>query len=179
MRLFLKDSRFSAWPTELPVPWSQPVWLKPYQIVLWVSLSNRGLGRPPDVVPRLPALLDTGHNHNLSLREEHLLASGLVPHELEWRGVPLRVRDASFQEWDIPRLLVDVWIHSNLPRLARRPFPLRLGAVGAACYLEQGPVRGPFLPIVGLRALCVNSVALELGCQPSGGTVSLRVPALS
>src|SRR5207244_40893 len=108
----------------------------------------------PAETPRLPALIDTGHNHNFSLREEHLLHSGLDSRDLEWRATPLRVRDVGGREWDVPRLLVDIWIHSNLPRLSHRPFPLRLGAVGAACYLTGGPVAGPSLPIVGLRALC-------------------------
>ena len=90
--------------------------------------------------------------------------------------MPLRVRGASAQEWDVPRLLLDLWLHSDLPRLAQRPFPLRLGVVGAACYLSDGPVPGPPLPIIGVRALCLASIAIELRCNPTGGTLNLRVP---
>lgn len=179
MRLFLKDVSFAALPTQLVLPWSGPAWLKPYQLVVWVSVTRRGLRQLPEGVPRLPALLDTGHNHNFSLRQEHLFLTGLAPDELEWRGTPLRVRDASAREWDVPRLLVDVWLHSNLPRLARRPYPLRLGAVGAGCYLRQMPVAGPFLPLIGLRALCMSRISLELHCRPDGGSLNLRVPALA
>jgi hypothetical protein len=179
MQLFLKNLSFSAAPTDLVVPWAQTVRLKPFQLVVWVSLSPRGMSRLPEDVPRLPALLDTGHNHNLSLREQHLPYSGLTPDQLEWRGTPLRVRDASSREWEVARLLVDVWVHSNTTRLSRRPFPLRLGAVGAACYPERGPVAGPFLPLIGLRALCVNSVDLELRCRPDGGVINLRVPTFA
>jgi hypothetical protein len=178
MRLFLKDLSFSSFPREIAVPWSRPVWLKPFQLAIEVSITPRGLVRLPDNAIRLPALLDTGHNHNFSLREEHLAVSGLDFSELEWLGSPLRVRDASGAEHEVPRLLVDVWLHSNLPRLANRPFPFRLGSVGASCYLRQGAVSGPFLPLLGLRALCLATTSVELRCDPSGGRLNLRLPTL-
>lgn len=59
---------FSAVPRELSDPaWGEAIRLKPHQILLWVSLTQRGLERLPPATPRLPVLLDTGHNHNFSL----------------------------------------------------------------------------------------------------------------
>src|SRR5207244_5048738 len=46
--------------------------LKPYQIIVWVSLTARDLLELPPHAPRFPAILDTGHNHNFSIRERHL-----------------------------------------------------------------------------------------------------------
>jgi hypothetical protein len=126
--------------------------------------------------PRLPALLDIGHNHNFSLHEEHLRRSGIAPSDVRWAAPPLIVRDAAGIERTVPRLLVDAWLHSNLRRYERRPYPLRLGAVGAACYPAAAPVRGPRLPLLGLRALCVGQVKLEMECNLTGGWVNVRVP---
>lgn len=178
MRRFLHDLPFVDRPRDVPVRGLLPVQVKPYQLAIWISLSPPNSLRLPVDAARLPALLDTGHNHNCSLRERHLLAAGFDPEGLIWPAAPLRIRDAGGREMETPRVLVDVWIHSNLPRLANRPFPLRLGAVGAACYRTNGPLVGPPLPIIGMRALCLASVNLDLHCRPSGGTVNLRVPAI-
>ncbi len=45
--------------------------VKPYQIVVMVSLAARGLMELPEGSRRFPAILDTGNNHNFSIRTEH------------------------------------------------------------------------------------------------------------
>src|SRR5438105_1945713 len=48
----------------------QPLRIKPYQIIIQVSISNL---RTWDArTPIVPALLDTGLNHNFSIQEDHL-----------------------------------------------------------------------------------------------------------
>jgi hypothetical protein len=44
----------------------------PYQIVVTVSISVRDLMELPDGAARFPAVLDTGHTHNLAIRQEQL-----------------------------------------------------------------------------------------------------------
>jgi hypothetical protein len=62
----LQSLAFSAAPREVSESvWGEIIRLKPHQILLWVSLTHRGLERLPPATPRLPVLLDTGHNHNL------------------------------------------------------------------------------------------------------------------
>jgi hypothetical protein len=100
-----RDVIDSVWPTAIR--------LKPFQVLLWLSITHRGLEHLPPGTPRLPALLDTGHNHNLSLREEHLVHSGLET-PWPWSSSLLKVRDASGIERDVSRLLVDVWLHRDL-----------------------------------------------------------------
>jgi hypothetical protein len=169
---------FSAAPRELSDPaWGEVVRLKPHQILLWVSLTHRGLERLPSATPRLPVLLDTGHNHNFSLREEHLVHSGLES-PWPWSSVPLRVRDASGIEREVPRLLVDVWLHPDPPHLGTTAYPLRLGFRGAACYTATSAVSGPHLPLLGLAALCAGSLTVALQCSPTGGTVGISIPAV-
>lgn len=167
---------FSAVPHELSDPdWGETIRLKPHQILLWVSLTHRGLERLPPATPRLPVLLDTGHNHNFSLHEKHLMHSGLES-PWPWSSVPLRVRDASGIEREVPRLLVDVWLHPDPPYPSGGAYPLRLGFRGAACYTAATAVSGPHLPLLGLAALCTGSLTVALQCSPAGGTVHISIP---
>lgn len=178
MWLFLDAVPFLDSPLEVEAPWSPGrAQLKPFQVVIWVSLTHPEAETLPPDSPRLPALLDTGHNHHLSLRVDHLLASGLSA-PVSWSDRPLRVRDAGGQDRDVPRLLVDVWIHSNRSELAEQPYRLRLGFGGAACYPASGPFQGPPLPLLGLAALCAGSLQVELQCCPTGGTLRVFVPDL-
>jgi hypothetical protein len=119
--------------------------------------------------------LDTGHNHNFSLREQHLTHSGLET-PWPWSGTPLKVRDSSGVEHEVPRVLMDAWLHADVPQPSVSAYPLRLGFRGAACYVATGPVPGPHLPLLGLAALCTGSLTAEFQCNPSGGTVRLFVP---
>jgi hypothetical protein len=167
---------FTSTPREVSNPlWPTAVRLKPYQVLLWVSLTHRGLTQLPPGTPRVPALLDTGHNHNFSLREEHFALSGLES-PVPWSSMPLRVRDASGIEREVPRLLVDVWLHADAAQTSELAYPLRLGFRGASCYLSDTTVSGPHLPLLGLAALCAGSVTLEMQCGPTGGTVCISVP---
>jgi hypothetical protein len=64
---------FSDRPREVIDPaWHDPIRLKPFQRLVWFSLTHRGLDQIPPGTKCIPALLDTGHHHNCSLREEHL-----------------------------------------------------------------------------------------------------------
>lgn len=175
MPVLLDGLTFAATPTTLTVAgWPLPVTLKPYQVLVTVSVTPAGTDRlPADALP-MPAILDTGHNHTLSLREDHLTAVGF-PQPWPWSSTPLRVRDTSGTEREVPRLLADVWLHGDS---GTSPYPLRLGFRGIACYLPTGIVPGPHLPLLGMAALCAGSVSLEMHCRPDGGTVRLTVPSI-
>lgn len=179
MAVLWQSLAFSATPRELYDPaGGEVIRLKPHQILLWVSLTHRGLDRLPPATPRLPVLLDTGHNHNFSLREDHLVRSGLES-PWPWSSVPLGVRDASGIEREVPRLLVDVWLHPDPPQPGAVAYPLRLGFRGAACYPTTSDVSGPHLPLLGLAALCAGYLTVALQCRPTGGTVRISIPAAS
>ncbi len=77
MSLILDRLPFYEEATEVDTP-SGPVLIRSYQIVAWVGLSIRGTLSPP-----FPAVLDTGHSHNFSIKEEHFeLWAGLHAHEI-------------------------------------------------------------------------------------------------
>jgi hypothetical protein len=43
------------------------------QIVLWISISEKGVEQLDARTPRIPAILDTGCNHNLLINQQHLM----------------------------------------------------------------------------------------------------------
>ena len=60
---------------------SGEVEVRPYQIVVWLSLGAASQAAPS--LPPFPAILDTGHNHNFSIQADLLKAwAGWEPDEL-------------------------------------------------------------------------------------------------
>src|SRR2546428_14130625 len=57
--------------------------IKPHQIILWTSLTESGRNQLGPGAARFPAILDTGHSHNFSIQEQHLIEwAGLHPNML-------------------------------------------------------------------------------------------------
>jgi hypothetical protein len=145
--------RFSEGPSVTSTP-DGVAEVKPYQIIVTVSLAPRGLMELPAGSPRFPAILDTGMNHNFSIRREHFE---------RWARLELRQRGkARIRGDEVPLLAGSVWIHPNRPgtvALAGRE-PIRLDMhEGLLVYPEDlpNPAR---LPILGLRALVRSDLKL-------------------
>jgi hypothetical protein len=68
----LRDLPFFDHETTAIVPTGNVI-VRPFQIVVWVSITPQHVIEYDAATPRVPAVLDTGNNHNFSLREEHLL----------------------------------------------------------------------------------------------------------
>src|SRR5690242_18709376 len=70
------------------------------QIIIWLSIQ--------DVLCPFPAILDTGHSHNLSLALRHLE---------RWTGAELKQIGASkVRKFTVPHYSAGVFVHSNVPR---------------------------------------------------------------
>jgi hypothetical protein len=130
--------------------------VKPFQIVLMVSLAPRGLTELPKDSARFPAILDTGTNHNFSIRKEHYE---------RWTALQLRQRGSvRIQADELPLLAGSVWIHPNRPGtrdfMEARAIQLEMPE-GLIVYPESAsnPAR---LPILGLRALVRNGLTLVI-----------------
>jgi hypothetical protein len=79
--------------------------VKPYQIVVLVSLTRQEDVAFDEGSPRFPAILDTGHNHTFAIRQAQLDAwARFRPPR---RGT-IKVRDRS-----LTLLAADLWIHTN------------------------------------------------------------------
>jgi hypothetical protein len=145
--------------------------VKPYQIIVAVSVSLQTLREWDPHMPRFPAILDTGNNHNLAISRGH---------PLRWAGLQsktLRIIGAIRERQQrIPLHTASVWLHRNRPaqRTLRdhEPHPLKLEE-GIAIYPAD---TGPRLPIFGLRALTRNQLtkrpAQRLGKWRAGSAVA-------
>ena len=80
--------------------------MKPFQIIVQVSLSETAIWDAR--TPTIPALLDTGNNHNFSIQENQLRSwTGLHP-----RSLPIPRRLARGRRTPSLRF-ANVWIHRN------------------------------------------------------------------
>jgi hypothetical protein len=126
--------------------------VRPFQIVAWISLAAKKTVIDPGR-PRLPAVLDTGLNHNLAIRRSHLE---------RWAKLSLpQFGIAKVNEQVVPLARANAWLHpSQRGKLAssdREPLLLELEE-GIAVYPDDdNPAR---LPILGLRALARNDLTL-------------------
>jgi hypothetical protein len=136
--------------------------IRPYQIVVWVSLSLQRVLELDPATPRFPVLLDTGNNHNFAIREDHLVRwAGLQPPTLPATNTII------VSGWEIPLLGANVWIHPNRPGQMgpSERLPVRLNLPRGIAVYPQG-VPNPFrLPTIGLRALVANNLKLIINCK--------------
>ena len=160
--------RYSTIATTAPVH-RETVPVKPYQIIMQVSVSVRGLLGWDPRTPIFPAILDPGNNHNFSIRRDHLIRwAGIHPDAL-----PLK-RAIRERQQRIPLHAAGLWLHPNVPGepgvSGREPHLLKVKE-GIAIYPDE---TGPRLPVLGLRALTRNKLHLTIAGQQR--LVSLRTP---
>lgn len=143
--------------------------VKPFQIVVLVSIANEGVIALPEDVPRFPAILDTGHNHNFAIRQGQ--RDRWVPAGLPRRG---KIEVGGFS---VPLFTADVWIHPNQPgqleTSGQPPFRLELSG-GIAVYPSNVP-NPARLPILGLRGLIRNNLRLTIDGE--GRNLTLEAPS--
>ncbi len=162
MPTILRRLPFFETHTRAPVP-GGGVTIRPYQIIVWVSLYPMGRRELPPNAPRFPAILDLGHSHNFSITEEHLLAwAGFAPDTLRTLG-SIRIAERR-----IPLLAANVWMHSNQPGhrdafASRPPSCIQLDS-GIAVY-PHGTSSVPRLPLLGLRGLRRANLQLHVDCR--------------
>jgi len=152
----LRQLPFRDTPSTVEVA-GEVVSVKPYQVIVWVSLSIREtLERE---APIFPAVLDTGHNHNFSIAEELLVRwAGIDKQELPKKGAILVNRQ------EVPLLSAHLWIRRNRPRtteLLPKPYPLQIPE-GISVFPDGMP-GAPRLPLLGLRGLVRNELRLVIG----------------
>ena len=144
--------------------------IHPYQVIVWVSITTQETMELPSHSPRFPAVLDTGHNLNFSIREQQLSDwARLSRDQLPRRG-------SSVVNGEVVSLhAASVWIHPNHPGtkdvIADQP-PFRLD-FREGIDLRSG-TNSPRLPLLGLRALARNKLHLVVDAQ--NRVVDLRSP---
>jgi len=154
MSLILDRCPFYEEATEVETP-TGLILIRSYQIVAWISLSVRGeLSRP------FPAVLDTGHSHNFSIKVEHLESwTGLHAHEIQTIG-HARVNKQFVELKDAA-----VAVYSNTPGkrdalLEKSPYRLMLPE-GIAVHRASDPF-APRLPLLGVRTMVTNQLRITI-----------------
>ena len=113
------------------------------QIIVWINID--------DVLGPLPAILDTGHGHNLSIGEGQLK---------RWSGASLKrigVLEVGHQQ--VVQYAADVRVHHNVPgraTLRGDSYPLEMPQ-GISVFEEND---APRLPLIGLRTIVANKLRL-------------------
>lgn len=123
----------------------EPVDVYRNQIIIWISIEE---ARRP-----MPAILDTGHGHNLSIGEGQLG---------RWPGASLkRIGELEIGRRRVVQYAADVRLHRNVPRrsaLRGDSYPLEMPQ-GISVFEEA---EAPRLPLIGLRTIVANKLLLSI-----------------
>jgi hypothetical protein len=115
------------------------------QVIVWISIDD--VSRP------LPAILDTGHGHNLSIGEGQLN---------RWSGASLkRVGELEIGHRRVVQYAADVRVHRNVPGradLRGDSYPLEMPQ-GISVFADAD---APRLPLIGLRTIVANKLVLVI-----------------
>jgi hypothetical protein len=161
----------------LPIPNSdalafvrnESVRIKKSEIIVWVGLTSIETPRRNPPATRFPAILDTGHTHNLAIQTSHLKRwAGIDPNTLRQIG---NIRHGDVR---LPLHVANVWLHRNesgKSTVLEEPHCLTLSR-GIAVYPDSANY--PRLPLLGLRALLSNELHLIVDGQHA--SVTLRTP---
>ncbi|MBW3543919.1 MAG: hypothetical protein KY476_27030, partial [Planctomycetes bacterium] len=133
------------------------------QIIVWISLSDEAATTWHPETQRFPAILDTGCNHNLVIREDQLIGlsgriAGRLPHE---RKITVQGRPAV-------ELGANLWLHRNRrgerDSFVDRPPFLMEASRGIAVIARPSAEGFPRLPLLGLRAFRTSRLAIAIDC---------------
>ncbi len=113
------------------------------QIIVWIGID--------DVLRPLPAILDTGHGHNLSSGDGQLK---------RWSGASLkRIGELEVGHPRVVQYAADVRVHQNVPgRAALQGNSYPLDMPQGISVFEEGDA--PRLPLIGLRTIVANKLRL-------------------
>jgi hypothetical protein len=155
----LRQLPFFREPTQIRIAGGS-VSVKAYQIIVWISITESTQSELRATTPRLPAILDTGHTHNFSIREDQLMQLARISPRLL---PPLRRVRVSGQP--VTLFEANIWLHPN--RYGMRdefaqasPYSLEL-AGGIAVFPHTLSV-APRLPLIGVRSLVLAKLHLTM-----------------
>lgn len=139
--------------------------VKREQIVLWVSVADLGLEELDPHTPRIPAILDTGCNHNFVINQRQLTAwAGIHPDYLP------KLANVRVGGERVAQFAANIWLHPNVPRerdelTSGPPFRLELSPGIAVHPAKEGEPVHPRLPLLGLRAFQREGLRIAIDCD--------------
>ena len=114
------------------------------QAVIWISFAESL--RP------FPAILDTGHSHNLSIAGRHMKQWG--------RSDAKQIGHARIAGHLVPRYGSDLVVHRNLPGTRQLSGTHRLEMDGGFVVVPDELPIAPRLPLLGIQTLRANKLRL-------------------
>jgi len=155
----------------------RPVFILPFQPIVWMSVVSKGPEPFDSRTPRIPAVVDLGFNGTFAIREEQLR---------EWAGLDprlfTRVRSTELRGAPADQRLANLWLHPNVSN-TRSPSgqaPFRMELFKGIFVLRKPQRREqrddrPRLPLLGFRALHRADLKLSVDCKNC--RLSMRVPS--
>ena len=149
--------------------------LRPYQVLVWVSLSEKGNQFFASQTFRFPAIVDTGYNDNFAIRaEDFSRLSGFDP-----RLFTKLTESKRSSRGNVHRRAANIWLHSNLSGTrefdsnARRMAYLELSN-GIQVFERQpeGADQRPSLPLLGMKALFWNKLRFIVDGRQESATIT-------
>ncbi len=117
-----------------------------HQIIVWLSLDK---DRRP-----FPAILDTGHSHNLSIARRHLS---------RWGGVELaRIGQSRIAGSLVPQYAAEVYLRRNVSGTRAHRGQHRLGMEGGIAVVPDDLPIAPRLPLLGIQGILANRLKLVI-----------------
>jgi hypothetical protein len=117
------------------------------QAIVWLSIGESAR--------HFPAILDTGHSHNLSIASDQLG---------RWCGVTLeKIGELEIASTAVPQFRADMRLHGNFrgrTELSGKTYPLDMPQ-GISVF-DQGSLDAPRLPLLGLRTIIANQLRLVI-----------------
>ena len=114
------------------------------QAIIWVSLA--------ETQKPFPAILDTGHSHNLSIARRQLEA---------WGALDLKqIGQAKIAGHVVPRYSSDLFVHRNLPGTRQLSGTHRLRMDGGFAVVPDELPIAPRLPLLGIQTIIANKLCL-------------------
>jgi len=114
------------------------------QTIIWVSFA--------ETQKHFPAILDTGHSHNLSVARRQLG---------EWGPLDLKqIGQAKIAGHVVPRYSSDLFVHRNLPGTRQLSGTHRLRMDGGFAVVPDDLPIAPRLPLLGIHIIIADKLRL-------------------
>jgi hypothetical protein len=114
------------------------------QVIVWVSLGER--------LTPFPAILDTGHSHNLSIARRHMQKWG--------RPDARQIGHAKIGGHVVPRYASDLFLHQNAPGTRQLSGARRMKMDGGFAVVPDEMPIAPRLPLLGMQTIIANKLKL-------------------
>jgi hypothetical protein len=128
------------------------------QAIIWISFA--------ETLPPFPAILDTGHSHNLSIARRQMRRWGSL-------GVK-QIGHAKIAGCLVPRYQSDLFVHRNIPRTHHLSGTYALKMDGGIVVVPDELPIAPRLPLLGIQSIIANKLRLLINGERQQVTLKTR-----